>query len=736
MEIQSHKDENLRSNKAPTVDPGEITQFINQRESERGSLSESNLPQLRGPPIIIKPPSDASNDQDAKSDASRIGYSYPSTINDRGNSERLRDNQEDTFRPLEAPEPQEGIFAGTGSWLEVNEKGDMAKQLRDAMIDSADGKKFLPLDKLDMIVTEKAVHSVLSHNHQDISAHRICQRHEIIENDRTQYTSCQKIFAILVLMGEVKLMSGFLEEGIRDWDLPLKSWNTRESTFLVARQNEENPGPLYRLQTANEWSASQIDFFQSQQWIVCAAFFSRAEHLGEKVHLYQLSPHDVLPFIKPGTDDRGNPAYLNQGFFSTVRRVKIHPAHHNFPIHRDNPGADFAVKEIIRIWDENEKQGSAKDYRKSFDQEVQALKRFCQRNERYIVKLLATYEIDGKYYLLFPAADGNLMNNWEENPEPTGIPALWLAKECLGISQGLHKIHKYTYTPPGITTSSLGLQHIPNHGIHGDIKPQNILWFKRLPGHLVDDTYDKDSVSQVTDSSGLGFLQISDFGTVKFHRYMSMRGNDILVRGNTYRAPESDLPGSRGSPAIDIWAYGCLCLDLITWYVRGGQSVCDDFPMARSADEPKQLIEGFCGDDKFYITKDGLLTRRKYHIVKPRVSEWIMHLRREPRCSQFVHDFLDFIETQMLIVDPEERCECPMVVETLQQFLQRCMENPEYYDTGRPHTWMNPRSNFMLLKAKVRQFAQFVDSHGQVVSLIFAVVASAGLVVSNRYLLF
>ncbi|KAI1660274.1 kinase-like protein [Daldinia decipiens] len=727
MEIQSHQNQNLRSDEAAIVDPSEITQFINQRESERSHLSKSTFTQPGEFTVIVNPPSDATNNHDAKSDASRVGHSYPSTIDDRGNSERLRDNREVPFRYPELPESQESTVAGTGSWSEINEQDDMAKQLRDAMIDSADGKRFLPLDKLDMIVTEKAVHNELSHNHEHISAQRICRRQEIIENDRTQYTSYQKIFAILVLMGEVQLMSDFLDEGIRDWDLPLKSWNTRESTFLVARHNEEDPGPLYRLQTANNWSASQIDFFQSQQWIICATFFSRAEHLGEKVHLYQLSPHDVLPFIKPGTDDHGNPAYLNQGFFSTVRRVKIHPAHHNFPIHKDNPGADFAVKELIRVWDENEKQSDPKDYRKSFDQEVQALKRFCQRNERYIVKLLATYEINGKYYLLFPAADGNLMNNWEENPEPKGIPALWLAQECLGIAQALHKIHKYTYTPPGVGTSFLGSQHIPNHGIHGDIKPQNILWFKRLPGHLVGDTRNKDSISQVTDSSGLGFLQISDFGTVKFHRYMSMRGNDILVRGNTYRAPESDLPGNRGSPAIDIWAFGCLYLDLITWYVRGGKSVCNDFPLARSADEPKQLIEGFAGDDKFYIAKSELFTGRQLHIVKPRVSEWIMHLRREPRCSQFIHDFLDFVETQMLIIDPEERCKCPVVVDTLQKLLQRCIDNQEYYAIGIPHTWMNLRSNFMLLKAKVRQFAQFIDSRGQIVSLILAVVVLAGL---------
>ncbi|OTB15693.1 hypothetical protein K445DRAFT_317973 [Daldinia sp. EC12] len=642
---------------------------INQRELERSPLNGSafNLPGDLA--INIEPPSEAGNSQDAKSNASGHKNSNPSTIYDRGNSERLRDNRwENHLRYQQTPESSDRALAGTGSWSDTNEPG-MAKQLRDAMVDSADGKKFLPLDKLETIVTEEAVRNELAHTLDQISsAQIICERQEILDKGRTQYTSYQKIFAILVLMGNL------------------------------------------------------IAFFESQQWFVCAPFFSRAEHLGEKVHLYQLSPHDILPFIK-GTDDRGNPAYLNHGFFSTVRRVKIHPAHHNFPIHRDNDGADFAVKEIIRIWDMNEEEGDPRDYRRSFDQEVSALKRFCQRNERYIVKLLATYEINGRYHLVFPAADGNLMNHWEEHPEPERIPALWLAQESLGIAQALLKIHKYTYTPPGVTRGAfLSPQQIQDHGIHGDIKPQNILWYKRLPGHLTDDAYNLEGISQIIDSSGLGYLQISDFGTVKFHRYMSTRNNEILVRGNTYRAPESDLSGNQGSPAIDIWAFGCLYLDLITWYLRGGDSVCNDFPRAREADEPKQLIEGFSGEDKFYIAKTELFSRRQFHMVKPRVSEWIMRLRRAPRCSQFIHDFLDLIETQMLVISPEERCKCSMVVRTLFELRTKCIENDEYYSLGRPHTWTNLKSNFTLLKAKLRQLAQFIDSHGQIVLLIFVII--------------
>ncbi|XXH02348.1 hypothetical protein Hte_008721 [Hypoxylon texense] len=596
-----------------TFDPRAIHQFvgqpiISQRESERAASD------IR---FVIEPANENRDAQNVNYVAPVSEQSNPSTIYDRGNSERLRDNCQDHARGSELLEFSESEVAGAGGWLDAPE---MVKRLYAALEVSKDGKDFLPIDKLEAIVTKEAVEQELTRcriPNASTLAQDICLQHKFQESYRTQYTSYQKIFAILVLMDEVQYISDFLNQRIRDSDLPLKEHKMGSTTCLVARHVEENPSSDYLLQTTKAWSVQNILSFGDQQWKVCAPFFARAENLGEKVHLYSLSTRDVLPFVSPGTDDQDNPQYLYQGTFSTVRRVKIHHAHHNFSVHRGNPGADFVVKEIIKV-------SPSSGYRESFAQEVHALKRFCQRNERYIIKLLATYEIDGTFHLLFPAADGNLMNHWEEYSSPETVPnsALWLVQECLGIAQALQKIHKFTYSPI-FDTSFLAPADQSSRGIHGDIKPQNILWFKALPGHLQNDpaATPQDHVSEKASSSGLGYLQISDFGTVKFHRYISMRGNEIQVRGNTYRAPEADLPENLGSPALDVWAYGCLCLELITWYLRGEKGVCENFPKARQADEPRSSIEGYGGEDKFFIAKTNWLTGRQYSIVKPRVSE-------------------------------------------------------------------------------------------------------------------
>ncbi|KAI2630806.1 kinase-like protein [Hypoxylon sp. NC1633] len=736
MEWPPFSSENIQEQGNATVNPDELSYFVSL------SIAQASLPtqgiwadhyQIKDPTeepysIIIHPPLNPENSNGIHSAARKPCLSsYPSTILDRGNSERLRDEikPKDVPKSTELLEPVRDTIAGVGSWSNNKSKSkklDMGRRLRDAIIRSADDKKFLPLDKLKAIVTQEAVQDELDRENEfmlqgPVSAEVICEQREFQENNRTQFTSYQKIFAILVLIDQVKLISDFLHEGISDSHLPLKERRSGNNTFLVARDVQQDPEGQYRLQTSRgEWAPGQMEFFQNQQWIVCAPFFATAEHLKDRVHLYSLGAQDVLPFIN-GTDDEGHPAYLYQGFFSTVRRVKIHPAHHNFPIHADldENRADFVVKEITRAWDKDDEQSTPEDYKRSFNQEVLALKRFCQQNERYIIKLLATYEINNRYHLLFPAADGNLTSHWKEYPKPEGpSSALWLMQECLGIARALRKIHD---TPPHDGVSSAEPSQIRRHGIHGDIKPQNILWFKRLPGHLRGDT-----VGTPPDPlSHFGYLQLSDFGTVKFHRYMTRKGNEIQVQGNTYRAPESDLAGKQGSPAIDVWAFGCLYLDMITWYLLGDKSVEDDFPMVRGADEPTS-IEGFTGEDKFFITRTHLFSNRQFQIVKPSVSEWIIRLRREPRCSQFIHDFLDLVQTRLLIVSLEERCQCSELVDALQILHENCEKNEEYYTVGRPHTWLSLESNCVLLKAKTRQLGQSIDSHGQALFLASLVI--------------
>jgi serine/threonine protein kinase len=90
------------------------------------------------------------------------------------------------------------------------------------------------------------------------------------------------------------------------------------------------------------------------------------------------------------------------------------------------------------------------------------------------------------------------------------------------------------------------------YGRHGDIKPENILLFRR---------------------DGKEILVLSDLGLTAVHREVSrsnLPGKSIPVTPN-YRPPECDMDGPIGyiSRSFDIWTLGCLFLEFIVWTLCG-----------------------------------------------------------------------------------------------------------------------------------------------------------------------
>lgn len=200
-----------------------------------------------------------------------------------------------------------------------------------------------------------------------------------------------------------------------------------------------------------------------------------------------------------------------------------------------------------------------------FSREVDALKRLS--GQKHIVPLLATFEHKNSYHPLFPWANANLRRYWAmfPNPQADNRYSLWLARQCKSIAIGLHTIHEPPADDVGDYSHELALQpravsrsqRTKAYGRHGDIKPENILWFK---DH---------------QSSGLGTLKIADFGLTRFHHRQSRSNISPVGMGNspTYRAPEFDMPGGLLSRSYDIWALGCLYLEFITWYFLGWDGV-------------------------------------------------------------------------------------------------------------------------------------------------------------------
>lgn len=218
--------------------------------------------------------------------------------------------------------------------------------------------------------------------------------------------------------------------------------------------------------------------------------------------------------------------------------------------------------------------------RKAYEVELAALKKFSGRNHVHLTNLLVTYIWRGRYHLLFPWADGNLLNFWQRNPQPSDPVrgyelSRWMSGEILGIVEGLRMIHTLDF-PANSDPAQNGLSAQQTHGRHGDLKPENILWFKPEEPHQDHD---------------IGLLKISDFGLTRFNRTAS--ANNVYAKrlavSPTYRAPEYDVAETI-SQNYDIWSLGCVLLEFVTWYLLGGEEV-DSFAKRRAVDDKSEIKE-------------------------------------------------------------------------------------------------------------------------------------------------
>jgi serine/threonine protein kinase len=200
------------------------------------------------------------------------------------------------------------------------------------------------------------------------------------------------------------------------------------------------------------------------------------------------------------------------------------------------------------------------DNRDEFDNEVNSLNRLNKPESLNIVKLILTMEItkrDGcHFYLMFPLADGNLREFWERSDlgDVTTRPQ-WVALQCHGLARALNMLHNLRNTDKAATAND------PFYGIHGDIKPENLLLFANLE-------------ADPHRTHGLGVIKLADFGISSIHHTGTRSCVQMDKATKTYRPPEAELLREpSGSRSFDIWSLGCVFLEFLTWLVKGRESI-------------------------------------------------------------------------------------------------------------------------------------------------------------------
>lgn len=508
--------------------------------------------------------------------------------------------------------------------------------------DNGNAKTFLPDDKLAEIMTTENVKNYLSN-----SAKKSLREHHIrivghvcgqTGRSNTRRES-RRIFAILLLIREPCLILDFVEQGIDDSDLPLSIIRDNSSSFglegsvdgdednYLARSTSD--GPII-IRGFCQWQYIQRETFYNNQWRVQIPIFRRVRRQTPDVHPIHTFGNDViLPWTECEEYYDGN---------SVISRVKVHKAHSQLgfrvskvycyenPIYgsqtRTQDDQSFALKSLKPI--------GRHDGEQEFRFEVKALLKVKAR-PHLENNLLTSFKYRDRFNLLLRWADGgNLRDLWtahDTRPELNYPRICWMAQQVHGLADALDGIHSTRLTAlgaeavqtfplsPGFPHQSFDSGPIPatqdeegiHYGAHGDIKPENVLWFR-----------------QDTTIHEFGILKLSDFGLTTFHRGLArgLKAAEVRVT-NTYSAPEREIEESIFQP-FDMWSLGCIFLELVTWILLGSKHI-KAFQDARLQDGGG-LNPSFSLDNFFTVFRDNEAGLKAG--VKPSVSKVSSPLNR------------------------------------------------------------------------------------------------------------
>ncbi|KAI1179868.1 kinase-like domain-containing protein [Nemania sp. FL0916] len=526
-------------------------------------------------------------------------------------------------------------------------------RLRDAMANSighdSRQQSFVPVDDLDNIINANTIRSeleklnIVSIEDLGLLIDQICGIHKgkSPQDGKITITTRRRIFATLILIQHIPAIIDVIEEGLYDWDLPLSLDGSCPSYPRLTRKGTSDKHEDFNF--SKTWSCYLHQAFFNCQWQLLSPYIGLRAKSDAKINHYPLGPDIILPIIKISGPER-------RGGFGNVSKIQIHQAHRN--LLSNSPGSWLALKRLRNTSEQ------------AFRAEVGPLKRLGKDNP-HVIQLLATFKYREEYYLLFEWADGgNLDQFFQSHPQADSPPrdaklSQWLASQILGLSDALASIHECEPDPLAANMSDFNSNEIrKKYGSHGDVKPENILFFGE--DHSEDQDY------------SLGTFKISDFGLASFHGLESRRKFRPEGISLTYRAPEYDMDGCV-SQQYDLWSFGCVLSELMTWYLLGGDAV-NKFRIARREDTRPSFTEDiFFSVDKHPENSDiGRATEKRA------VLEQFNMLQNHSGCTDFLLDLIDLVDTRLLRMSPDHRCHVHELRKIAAEMNKRTHEDVRY----------------------------------------------------------
>ncbi|KAI0834495.1 hypothetical protein F5Y06DRAFT_300599 [Hypoxylon sp. FL0890] len=549
-------------------------------------------------------------------------------------------DQSETFRPI--PGEIDRLLETIG------------KELDTSKITSAldSNKEYIPRHKLTEILTPARVRTIVGQPYlKDYT-----DKDRLTEDICSGSTPRLKLLAVLIGIDRTTDFPRLMKDGMHDQCLPMELETPPQKRLYCPHHKTYHS-------TVNSYPRPKDrDEFSRWSYSLNAPYI---KYNKEKHSHYILHPSDVFP-MEIGWKIQRDGELTNYGGYSEVYKVKINESHYNFAnAGIRHPSKFFALKRLHSRDQEN------------FNLELSSLlfsmnKASGKGANNHLIHLLATFEVPhpsmggSTYYLLFDWAEGNLRDFWRSNPNLVGEKhhSLWMSQQFHRICQAVQCVHnEREETLKSTDTSRLARgpeRQFDVHdlyGRHGDIKPDNFLWFH--PAYPSSD-----------------LLALSDFGLGRLHTQVSRSNQDPrkLAYTATYIAPEFDLPDSMISRASDIFSLGCVFLEYVTWYMKGLDSVENEFPIQRSSKD----MYGFDADKFFVIRPDGPGGQHR-PFLKPRVKEWIAALQQHENCTWYLHQLLEIIRDKMLEPDRNKRIHIIPLIKEMEKLRKTCERDDSFY---------------------------------------------------------
>ena len=295
------------------------------------------------------------------------------------------------------------------------------------------------------------------------------------------------------------------------------------------------PLPLTDLSKILEMAVVAKEFYDLQWTFVPPEFTYSAIHRS-------LDAKTILPFI-------GEQKELGEGGFGVITEVNL-PEDLCLNVGEQSvqsvPEASVSQGLRTRCLVRKEfKLIAVGENQSTYEREESNLHILCRLKHPNIIPLISSYQFRGKTNFLFPRASGGnlheLLRN-EERPAELASDKDFLFAIC-GLCSAIDTVHSFSI-------SELNLSMI---GCHHDIKPRNI---------LVD---------------GRNFI-LADFGLARLKMATESSKSDFVAGPAWYLSPEcDDVEDSFEKHTIsrpsDIWSFGCILLELLTYLLKGVNAI-------------------------------------------------------------------------------------------------------------------------------------------------------------------